>query len=94
VPGGNVIAKPAFDVTTYPFSTQELYSLYGEEFVKRMNEKRIGAKEFALLRNFRGWGQPDAVRQMPPGTYPIKACGSRPLTCWGQAADTVCTTRP
>ena len=33
VPGGNVIARAAFDVTTYPFSTQELHSLYGEEFV-------------------------------------------------------------
>jgi len=53
VPGGNVIAKPAFDVTTYPFSTQELHELYGEAFVKRLNEKRIGAQEFAMLRNFR-----------------------------------------
>jgi anaerobic selenocysteine-containing dehydrogenase len=91
VPGGNVIAKPAFDVTTYPFSTQELYSLYGEEFVKRMNEKRIGAKEFALLRNFRGWGQPDvAVRQMLSGDpYPIKACWIQTTNMLGgQAADT------
>ena len=63
-----MIAKPAFEVTTYPFSTQELHSLYGEEFVKRMNEKRIGAEEFALLKNFRGWGQPDrAVEQMLSG---------------------------
>ncbi len=91
VPGGNVIAKPAFDVTTYPFSTQELYSLYGEEFVKRMNEKRIGAQEFALLKNFRGWGQPDrAVEQMLTGDpYPIKACWIQTTNMLGgQAADT------
>ena len=91
VPGGNVIAKPAFDVTTYPFSTQELYSLYGEEFVKRMNEKRIGAQEFALLNNFRGWGQPDqAVEQMLTGDpYPIKACWIQTTNMLGgQAADT------
>jgi anaerobic selenocysteine-containing dehydrogenase len=91
IPGGNVIAKPAFGVTTYPFSTQELHSLYGEEFVKRMNEKRIGAQEFGLLRNFRGWGQPDrAVEQMLSGDpYPIKACWIQTTNMLGgQAADT------
>jgi len=91
VPGGQVIARPAFEVTTYPFSTQELYSLYGEDFVKRMNEKRIGAQEFALLRNFRGWGQPDrAVEQMLSGQpYPIKACWIQTTNMLGgQAANT------
>jgi anaerobic selenocysteine-containing dehydrogenase len=91
VPGGQVIARAAFDVTTYPFSTQELHSLYGEEFVKRMNEKRIGAQEFTLLRNFRGWGQPDrAVDQMLSGDpYPIKACWIQTTNMLGgQAADT------
>ncbi|MGI5940316.1 MAG: molybdopterin-containing oxidoreductase family protein [Thermoleophilia bacterium] len=90
VPGGQVIARAAFDVTTYPFSTQELHSLYGEEFVKRMNEKRIGAQEFALLRNFRGWGQPDrAVEQMlSDEPYPIKACWIQTTNMLGgQAAD-------
>ncbi len=91
VPGGQVIARPAFEVTTYPFSTQELHSLYGEEFVERMNEKRIGAQEFALLKNFRGWGQPDrAVEQMLYGKpYPIKACWIQTTNMLGgQAANT------
>lgn len=92
VPGGQVIARAAFDVTTYPFSTQELHALYGEEFVQRMNEKRIGAKEFALLKNFRGWGQPDrAVEQMLSGDpYPTKACWIQTTNMLGgQAADTM-----
>ena len=91
VPGGNVIAKPAFDVTTYPFSTQELHEMYGEEFVKRLNEKRIGAQEFDMLRNFRGWAQPDrAVEQMLSGDpYSIKACWIQTTNMLGgQAADT------
>ena len=91
VPGGNVLAKPAFEVTTYPFSTQELYSLYGEEFVQRLNEKRIGAQEFAMLRNFRGWAQPDrTVEQMLSGKpYPIKACWIQTANMLGgQAANT------
>jgi len=90
VPGGNVIAKPAYDVTTYPFSTQELHSLYGEDFVRRLNEKRIGAKEYKMLRNFRGWAQPDlAVKQMMTGEpYPIKACWIQTTNILGgQAAD-------
>ena len=56
-----------------------------------MNEKRIGAQEFALLRNFRGWGQPDrAVEQMLSGEpYPIKACWIQTTNMLGgQAADT------
>ena len=56
-----------------------------------MNEKRIGAEEFALLKNFRGWGQPDrAVEQMLSGEpYPIKACWIQTTNMLGgQAADT------
>jgi anaerobic selenocysteine-containing dehydrogenase len=90
VPGGNVIARPAFDVTTYPFSTQEMHALYGEEFVRRMNEKRIGAKEYGMVRNFRGWAQPDlALQQMKSGEpYPIKACWIQTSNVLGgQAAD-------
>lgn len=91
VPGGNVIAKPAFDVTTYPFSTQELNSLYGAEFVQRMNEKRIGAREFAMVRNFRGWAQPDrtVVQMLSGDPYPIKATWIQTTNMLGgQAADT------
>jgi len=90
IPGGNVIARAAFDVTTYPFSTQEMHQLYGKEFIDRMNEKRIGTKEYQMVRNFRGWAQPDiALEQMLSGKpYPIKAAWiqtSNPLG--GQAAD-------
>ncbi len=91
VPGGNVIAKPTYGVTTYPFSTQEMNELYGEEFVKRLNEKRIGANEYPMVRNFRGWAQPDlAVEQMMTGKpYPIKACWIQTSNVLGgQAADT------
>jgi anaerobic selenocysteine-containing dehydrogenase len=91
VPGGQVIARPAFDVTTYPFSSQELHTLYGEEFVQRMNQKRIGAQEFKLLRNFRGWAQPDrTVEQMlSDEPYPIKACWIQTTNMLGgQAANT------
>jgi anaerobic selenocysteine-containing dehydrogenase len=90
VPGGNVIARPSYDVTTYPFSTQEMNELYGEEFVQRLNEKRIGAKEYSMVRNFRGWAQPDlAVEQMMTGKpYPIKACWIQTSNVLGgQAAD-------
>jgi len=91
VPGGNVIARPAYGVTTYPFSTQEMHELYGEDFVNRLNEKRIGAKEYDMVRNFRGWAQPDiAVEQMMSGDpYPIKACWIQTSNVLGgQAADT------
>lgn len=90
VPGGNVIARPAYGVTTYPFSTQEMHELYGEEFVKRLNEKRIGAGEYGMVRNFRGWAQPDlAVAQMITGEpYPLKACWIQTSNVLGgQAAD-------
>ena len=43
VPGGNVISRPPFGVTIYPYSTQEVVQLYGEEFVANLTKKRIGA---------------------------------------------------
>ena len=30
-PGGNVIARPSHGVTTYPYTTEELLDLYGED---------------------------------------------------------------
>ena len=73
-PGGNVIARPSHGVTTYPFSTEELLELYGEELVTKLNEKRIGTKEYPMVKGFRGWGQPDmAIEQIMTGEpYPIK----------------------
>jgi anaerobic selenocysteine-containing dehydrogenase len=77
IPGGEVIAKPAFGVTTYPFSTRELTGLYGEEFVKKLSGKRIGANVYPMVANFRGWAQPDmAVDQiLTEDPYPIKEHG-------------------
>ncbi len=76
IPGGNVIAQPAFGVTTYPFSTQELHDLYGEEFVKRLNEKRIGADSYPCSRtSAAGPSRTCVLEQMETGEpYPIKAC--------------------
>ena len=90
IPGGMVFARPSHGVTTYPFSTRELLDLYGEELVERLNEKRIGADRYPMIKNFRGWGQPDVLlEQLQTGKpYPIKAAWiqtSNPIG--GQAAD-------
>jgi anaerobic selenocysteine-containing dehydrogenase len=75
IPGGQVIARPAEGVTTYPFSTEELVKLYGADLIKRLNEKRIGADVYPMVKNFRAWAQPDMViDQIESGKpYPIKA---------------------
>ena len=59
VPGGMVIARPSYGVTAYPWSTEELIKLYGEDLVKNLTKKRIGADRYPMVRNFRGWAQPD-----------------------------------
>jgi anaerobic selenocysteine-containing dehydrogenase len=73
-PGGNVIARPPFGVTIYPYSTQEVIQLYGQDFVYKMNQKRIGADRYPLVKNFRAWALSDCVlEQMETGKpYPIK----------------------
>jgi len=84
IPGGEVIARPSYGVTAYPFTSEELSALYGQEFIKRMNEKRIGADKYPMVKNFRGWAQPDMViDQVETGEpYPIKAA-------WIQTANVV-----
>jgi anaerobic selenocysteine-containing dehydrogenase len=74
IPGGNVICRPPYGVTIYPYSTQEVIQLYGEELVSKLNKKRIGADRYPLVKNFRAWAQPDLVlEQMETGLpYPIK----------------------
>ena len=83
-PGGEVIARPAYDVTAYPFTTEELKKLYGTDFIDRMDLKRIGADKYKMVKNFRGWSQPDMViDQMASGKpYPIKAA-------WIQTANVI-----
>jgi anaerobic selenocysteine-containing dehydrogenase len=74
IPGGNVIARPPYGVTIYPYSTGETVQLYGQEFVDNMNKKRIGADKYPLVKNFRSWALSDEVlSQMETGVpYPIK----------------------
>jgi anaerobic selenocysteine-containing dehydrogenase len=74
IPGGQVIARPSHGVTAYPFTTKELMDLYGEELIKRLNEKRIGADAYPMVKGFRGWAHPDmAIDQIYTGKpYPIK----------------------
>jgi anaerobic selenocysteine-containing dehydrogenase len=89
-PGGNVIAKNSHGVTTYPFSSAELTKLYGEELVKKLNEKRIGANDYPMIKNFRGWVQPDVlIEQMESGKpYEVKAAWIQTSNIiGGQAAD-------
>jgi anaerobic selenocysteine-containing dehydrogenase len=89
-PGGNVIARNSHGVTTYPFSSAELTYLYGEELVKKLNEKRIGADRYPMIKNFRGWVQPDVlIEQLETGKpYPIKGAWIQTSNIiGGQAAD-------
>ncbi len=74
VPGGNVICRSPYGVTTYPYSTEEVIQLYGKEFHERLTQKRIGADRYPLVRSFRAWAQPDIIiEQMETGKpYPIK----------------------
>jgi anaerobic selenocysteine-containing dehydrogenase len=73
-PGGNIITRPPHGVTVYPYSTEEVIQLYGQDFVNKMNQKRIGANKYPLVKNFRSWAMSDDVlEQMETGTpYPIK----------------------
>ena len=74
IPGGNVIARPSHGVTTYPYSTEELVGLYGQELVDKLNKLRIGCDTYPMVKGFRGWAQPDmAIEQINTGhPYPIK----------------------
>lgn len=75
IPGGQVIARPSHGVTTYPYSTEELVELYGQELVDKLNKLRIGCDTYPMVKGFRGWAQPDmAIEQIDSGKpYPIKA---------------------
>jgi len=84
IPGGQVIARPSYGVSSYPYSTEEMEQLYGADLVKRMREKRIGADVYPMVKNFRGWAQPDmTIEQIDSGKpYPIKGA-------WIQTANVV-----
>ena len=75
IPGGQVIARPSYGVSSYPYSSEEMVQLYGADLVKRMTEKRVGADVYPMVKNFRGWAHPDMmIDQIASGKpYPIKA---------------------
>jgi anaerobic selenocysteine-containing dehydrogenase len=90
VPGGNVIARPAFGITMYPYDTHQMKDMYGDDIMEKINKKRCGADKYPYLANFRGWAQPDvAVQQMLDcKPYPIKAAWIQTTNMLGgQAAD-------
>ncbi len=74
VPGGEIIARPPYKVTIYPYSTWETVQLYGQEFVDMMNLKRIGCDKYPLVKNFRSWAiSDDVLEQMETQKpYPIR----------------------
>ena len=74
VPGGEIIARPPYKVTIYPYSTWETVQLYGQEFVDMMNKKRIGCDKYPLVKNFRSWAiSDDVLEQMETQKpYPIR----------------------
>ena len=84
IPGGNVIARPSHGVTTYPYTTEELVSLFGEEHLQRANQKRIGADRYPMVKGFRAWAHPDlTIDQIDSGKpYPLKAA-------WIQSANII-----
>jgi anaerobic selenocysteine-containing dehydrogenase len=75
IPGGNVIARPSHGVTTYPYTTEELVALFGQEHMDRANLKRIGADRYPMVKGFRAWAHPDlTIDQIDSGVpYPLKA---------------------
>ncbi len=74
IPGGNIVSRAPYGVTVYPYSTQEVVKLYGEEFVANLNKKRIGADKYPLVKNFRAWALADTVLEQMESAdpYPIK----------------------
>jgi len=84
IPGGNVIAKYAYDVVTYPYHTGGAILSLPEEVAK----KRIGIDDYGPIKDFRAWAQPDkALDQIFSGDpYPIKGMWiqtANPLACTG-----------
>ena len=69
-----MICRSAYGVTTYPYNTEEVIQLYGEDLYSKLSEKRIGADKYPLVKSFRAWAQPDEIiKQLETGKpYPIK----------------------
>lgn len=83
-PGGNVIARYAFNVVTYPYHT----GVGLLELPPETQKKRIGTWKFRPIRDFRAFAHPDTVlEQIFTGKpYPIKGMwiqAANPIACTG-----------
>lgn len=90
VPGGMIPTRSPFGVQSYPIDHRSLIGMYGEEFVKKLAEKRIGCDKYPMFKNFRGWAQPDVcLEQLETAKpYPIKGAWIQTSNILGgQAAD-------
>ncbi|THB81408.1 MAG: dimethylsulfide dehydrogenase [Desulfobacteraceae bacterium] len=83
-PGGNAIARYAYDVVTYPYhSGGAVLSLPPETA-----EKRIGMHDYGPIRDFRAWAQPDKMLEQIFSKDPYEIKGmwiqtANPLACTG-----------
>ncbi|MCF8092605.1 MAG: molybdopterin-dependent oxidoreductase, partial [Desulfotignum sp.] len=83
-PGGNAIARYAYDVVTYPYhSGGSILSLPPE-----VAQKRIGINDYGPIKDFRAWAQPDKVLEQIFTKKPYEIKGmwiqtANPLACTG-----------
>ncbi len=83
-PGGNAIARYAFDVVTYPYhSGGSILSLPPE-----VAAKRIGINDYGAIKDFRAWAQPDKVLEQIFSGDPYEVKGmwiqtANPIACTG-----------
>ncbi len=84
IPGGNAIARYAYDVVTYPYhSGGAILSLPPE-----VMDKRIGIHDYGCVRDFRAWAQPDKVLEQIFSKKPYEIKGmwiqtANPIACTG-----------
>jgi anaerobic selenocysteine-containing dehydrogenase len=74
-PGGMIVARPAFGVTSYPFGQEAIEAMYGEMMPKEQQAKRIGADQYPMVKDLHWRAQPDAVidQVFSGDPYPLKA---------------------
>jgi len=83
-PGGNAIARYAYDVVTYPYhSGGSVLSLPPE-----VADKRIGMNDYGPIKDFRAWAQPDKVLEQIFSGDPYEVKGmwiqtANPIACTG-----------
>ena len=75
IPGGMIVARPAFGMTAYPMSQDAIQDMYGDLMDKDQQAKRIGVDEFPLVRHMHWRAQPDSVitQALTGKPYPLKA---------------------